>query len=713
MKKLFIAFALLLTALGAASAKPAAETDYNSPTRVERQNIQKELNAALRQSKTAQDSLRIYFDLFDVSQRRLQRHIVDTLLVLSRKTGDERVELEVLRHKANLNPQDSLMLQGIIRDIDRMEPTDLAKETRLFVRLIMVQSEIQELNDDVAPEGDILTRLISRYTTNPPQDPYENFEILFMITTLAGNLGEGSPLDNYVVMLDEDMAKLPLTTGAIRNLIYTRNAINYTNHNQHARAIDYDRKLLDIIDHMEEQYASQGRRYRNYNTYRYNIYRRMLANANALRRPEVERLYNNILELAERDQDVEADLNYDKRAHIYYYLATGQFDKAAPMLLDRLTNSTQQLPYRELLYNNLIKAAEATGDRETLLTAYKLYSDILKSRLKSRTEESARELAVAYSVNDIREKNAQTIQQFKDRELHYTRMLVGVAIVIIILLVIVAMVLYRKRRNERESARSLREVNDTLVQERDNLAQARKDLIKARDEAKHSDKLKTEFINNMSHEVRAPLNAIAECSQLIIDCIPEDKKDYLDRFGRIIELNVQLMLRLVNDVLDIASLENKKLSVNEEPLRLQEVCVQAMENTRENFKPGVELKLQASAQDLEALVVTDRLRVVQVLTNLLSNSAKFTEHGSVTLNLAINRETGTVEFDVTDTGIGVPKGAEEIIFERFRQVNQGVRGLGLGLYISRLVARLLGGDVVLDRDHKPGARFVFTFPLAE
>lgn len=112
-------------------------------------------------------------------------------------------------------------------------------------------------------------------------------------------------------------------------------------------------------------------------------------------------------------------------------------------------------------------------------------------------------------------------------------------------------------------------------------------------------------------------------------------------------------------------------------------------------------------------VNTDKLRASQIFMNLLGNAQKFTEKGSITIDYDVNNEAGTVDVSVTDTGIGIPNGLEEMIFSRFYQVDSSVQGVGLGLFIVRRIAELIGATVRVDASYRSGARFVVTLPLAK
>ncbi len=215
----------------------------------------------------------------------------------------------------------------------------------------------------------------------------------------------------------------------------------------------------------------------------------------------------------------------------------------------------------------------------------------------------------------------------------------------------------------------------------------------------------------MGHEIRNPLETIVEYSRLVADCADPDKREYIKRFADIITINTDLLLMLVNDVLDLPSLESAKFSVHIMKSSVQKICNVAIDNVRRHIKPGINLVFVNAGQP-DTIIVTDPYRVEQVLLNLLMNAGKFTEEGTITLEYTISSMHDKMTFTVTDTGIGIPQGKEDVIFSRFWQLDSATPGTGLGLYISRLLANMLGGTLVLDNDYRTGAKFIFTIPIS-
>ncbi len=686
----------------------------SSPTDVERERLSAYIRGELAKGPSAADSIRLLYNLFDLGPKSVSGPLIDTIYELALRTGNDDAEFEMLRQKANMYIDSAEIVADCLARVRAKKGTKnpLVRDAELYIRMQQILSGVG--NDvqltDPTVEG-TLNGLIARYISNPPTDPYERVEAIFTICTYMGNLGEGRDMEHYVELMREALDALPLVSGDIRRAVYTRNAVIATNFGLYRQALAIDRKHLRMLDSMQVRFGKNGRLFRSSDAARYTIYRRMLANAAGLRSPEVERLWAEINDIASRNSDVAADMAEDHRAQIYYLMAVKEYAKVVPLILKRVRNKSRSLPYREILYNDLITAAEETGDEKVLLEAYREYTDMLRERLNNRQAESIRELSIAYSVNDMKEERDQVQHELAERERTRTLWITGLSVLAILMLVVMVLVLWTQKKRAAAAAETIERINGSLVAERDKLQAMKTELIAARDEAKRSDKVKTDFINNMSHEIRTPLNSISECSRLIVDCIPDDKSPFLDKFGRIIEQNVKLMERLVNDVLDLASLDNNELSIDPMAVPVIDICNFVMTMTSESMQPGVALEFEPSEEVSHLVVVTDRQRVIQVLMNLLNNAAKFTEKGRVRLDVDVDKTTNTLKFAVSDTGIGIRKGNEEVIFERFRQLDMNVNGCGLGLYIARMVARLLGGDVKVDTSYRGGARFVFTLPL--
>lgn len=232
---------------------------------------------------------------------------------------------------------------------------------------------------------------------------------------------------------------------------------------------------------------------------------------------------------------------------------------------------------------------------------------------------------------------------------------------------------------------------------------------------------KSEFLATMSHELRTPLNSIINLSQLI-----EENKDSLSpeetgEYAGIIHRSGEDLLLLINDILDLSKVEAGKLDINKEDLSVSEIPeLLALQFSVAARLKGLEFKVTQDAEVPE-IIHSDPQRVQQILRNLLANAVKFTDEGSISLNIrTIEQRDGAllrrwIVFDVQDTGIGIAPEKHDIIFEAFQQADATIGrkygGTGLGLSISNDLARLLGGFITLHSEEQQGSRFSLYLPL--
>lgn len=239
---------------------------------------------------------------------------------------------------------------------------------------------------------------------------------------------------------------------------------------------------------------------------------------------------------------------------------------------------------------------------------------------------------------------------------------------------------------------------------------------RARREAEEAARVKAQFLAHVSHEVRTPLHAISGAAQLLQETplTPEQEE-----VVRMLATGSETLQDILGDILDYARIEAGKLELDPQPVLLQEALQQAMALLKPQAQArGLQL-VQRVGPGVPPTIVTDPLRLRQVLLNLLSNAVKFTTAGSVTLT--VTRATGengvrprpALQFAVRDTGPGVSSQQEALLFEPFAQGanGQSAGGAGLGLAISKELVALMGGDIWHHSDPGRGATFTFTLPL--
>ena len=241
-----------------------------------------------------------------------------------------------------------------------------------------------------------------------------------------------------------------------------------------------------------------------------------------------------------------------------------------------------------------------------------------------------------------------------------------------------------------------------------------RELVAARQHAEKSDKLKSSFLANMSHEIRTPLNSIIGFSNLLgeEDLNPEKRKEYVN----LVNKSSQQLLELISDIIDISKIESEKIELNIEEI---DAC-EALNSIFNTFviqyaesSVGFRMKLPERTDNL--LFKADMVRFNQVFNNLISNAFKFTSEGYIEIGCEEPTKADSfLTFYVKDSGIGIPKEKQEIIFERFRQQDKKTAkkfgGTGLGLSICRKLMELMDGDIHCKSEPGKGSYFYFTLP---
>ncbi len=247
------------------------------------------------------------------------------------------------------------------------------------------------------------------------------------------------------------------------------------------------------------------------------------------------------------------------------------------------------------------------------------------------------------------------------------------------------------------------------------MEETRQRLILAKEKAEESDRLKTAFLANMSHEIRTPMNAIIGFSDLLSedDLSPEDKVDFISK----IKSSGQSLMALINDILDIAKIESGQLKISESVCAINQILNDLLGTFEElkNIagKKGISLILKVPEDAGNLMIMTDPMRLKQILTNLLSNALKFTEFGSIEFGYTI--QANKLSFYVKDSGIGILRSKQKLLFQRFSQLDPSTTrkygGTGLGLAISKNLVDLLGGAIGMESNPGKGSLFHFTIPF--
>lgn len=297
------------------------------------------------------------------------------------------------------------------------------------------------------------------------------------------------------------------------------------------------------------------------------------------------------------------------------------------------------------------------------------------------------------ALNYLRQINElHTLYQVDKNELNYlniqkTIFIWSTTTILFIIALIIIAIFHIKRNNNR-------------------LLHSQQILEKAKKQAEKSIRTKSLFLSNMSHEIRTPLNALSGFSNILTEeSIDNETKQ---QCNDIIQQNSDLLLKLINDVIDLSSLEIGKMTFKFNECDVVVLCKNVIDMVEKIKQTNAEVRFSTSLSSLK--LVTDNARLQQVLINLLINATKFTSQGTITLEL-VKQSADTALFSVSDTGCGISKENQGKIFNRFEKLDENAQGTGLGLSICQLIIEQLGGKIWIDPDYDKGARFLFTHPI--
>ena len=283
-----------------------------------------------------------------------------------------------------------------------------------------------------------------------------------------------------------------------------------------------------------------------------------------------------------------------------------------------------------------------------------------------------------------------------------------------------------KRKNEEyqklnEELQNTNKEYEALNQEYKNInsdiLKTNTELENAKAKAIESDQLKSAFLANMSHEIRTPMNTIIGFSDLLADPnLPNEKRE---RFLRLVQKSGGHLLRIIDDIIDISKIESNQLKIEKVSCNINQLLMEVTESQSmlkiQKGNNAVPLKLSIPRGSDDLHILCDPTRFRQIIYNLVSNAYKYTTEGYVELGYTITEDDNMVHFFVKDTGIGIESEMYQLIFERFRQIeNQKLKkGTGLGLSITKGLVNLLGGEIWLESEVNKGSTFHFSLPCSQ
>ncbi len=428
--------------------------------------------------------------------------------------------------------------------------------------------------------------------------------------------------------------------------------------------------------------------------------------------------------------------NQEGMANSLYYLGRSFFEakksNQAIATLEEAWELAFQTKSKTLLVNISKSLANVYADRGDFRRAFQFYSEYNTLRDSVFSDEKRKLLVELEARYQIQAKQRQIEllskeKQLKQSEKTTVRIVIALLISLILLLLSLFYIGYvRFRYKSKANFKLMQEISqrkeaETKLQQyklqlEHQVEERTRDLQAAKEKAEESDRLKTAFLANMSHEIRTPMNAIVGFSFLLTD--PESAEDAKSEYTKIIRNNGEMLMNIINDILDISLIESGQLKTKIREVQvietINEVVLQFEKEKEKLRKLHIPIFTDFDTVPQTLAINTDRVRLKQILSNLLSNALKFTENGSISVGIRMNDDDELL-FYVKDTGIGIAPEKHSLIFERFNKThdpeqNKFFQGTGLGLAISSELVKTLGGKIWLDSMPGRGSTFYFTLP---
>ena len=346
-------------------------------------------------------------------------------------------------------------------------------------------------------------------------------------------------------------------------------------------------------------------------------------------------------------------------------------------ILTDIRQKMQSIIYLQIAYIKANLLIEMAHKKE----AARLYEEI------SMITDSVIAPSYAHRINNLRASYEENRMKVENKAEFNRIFLGGIVIGIIVLGVMIYLVIHIVKQNKK-------------------IAESKIRMEQSRLNAENAMQSKSLFLSNMSHEIRTPLSALSGFSSLLTEqALDEETRR---QCGDIIQQNSDLLLKLINDVIDLSNLEIGNMKFNFNYCDAIAICNNVIDTVNKVKQTQAELRFNTSLPSLK--LYTDDSRLQQLLINLLINATKFTPQGNITLEVQQESKDFAL-FSVTDTGCGIPLEKQSSIFNRFEKLNEGAQGTGLGLSICQLIIERIGGKIWIDPNYTTGCRFYFTHPI--
>ena len=713
----------LLAVLMGAFILPQSARAYSVPVTPA---ILDSLERSLSQARTAADSIPILYNLYDANSVYYSAdegfnsnvNFLNQLYGASVRAGKPESAFDAVRYIASISRNDHALTSAQLKRLESLPLSDENYETRTYINL---QNYFWALRDTTLTP-DERRRNFHNFRTQVERNKsqkslYDRLTQQFALVMYGSNLIEAEKMENYLHDLEQLVLMTKDGNSQLKGYYYRIAALLYDENENGAMSVKSDSMMLKIYDERNHINAASGRIYRDYRNQLFVIYRRMLSNYPYLSEDHKLKIYNELNKLMAEMPESQLTQADRKAVSAMWNMQKGNYADALDDL--RVVMSSVRYKTKANFINAYLNAARATGSLDDLDKGYEMYIGMLLSRAKDAADTESVRMRIEYEIDTLEANTlnsalltaAANKKTEEIQEEYYIYGLFGLGLFIIAVLVVTIMA----NRKVKHMTEQLEQANEVLVRERDELRKTKNDLEQANAKTNAAVRQKAEYIYNVSHEISEPVKAIVGFTQIILDSIPEERRHFLEGFVDIINHNSRNLQRIVNDLLSTAEGYDNVTNITVSRFHPGEICELVAENFRPRLNPGQKIEVQpvkvkGVMHDAEVGVDSDAGRLEQILINLVGNAVKFSNEGKIIIAPEVDYEKSELRISVSDEGPGIDEAKAEAIFGRFENMSYSSTGLGLGLYVSRQLARMMKGDVKIDTTYTKGARFIVSLP---
>lgn len=665
--------------------------------------VKDSLSEALPSASSPLQKLEIMTNLMDLSRQEEQVEYAKQLYWLALEEDEdyykEAALTEILRFYVNTDAKDSAKVY--LAEAER----ELKGKARDF--LVTYMKTIMDVRVVYYTKGEDRMKLIEKYKLRletekdmPVLDKISNYYLLGMANSNRVDPKNQDAIYKEVCYYMNNRIELSDNIPLRYSYLFRLNTLNILSLME-ATPENRVKASLRYLNMQKEYADTKEMKKRPYTSKRHllNAYSTLATAAETVGKDMATYYFNYFIDLNRKyPEDAAFSAEYDRYfTSLNYYKSIRDFQKAADYndsVIYYFRHGNFQFDLTEnivLTLKDKIDCLDSLHRYKDAYEAYKEYSVLLDSARTRSMENKVEDLEIKKHVDElVVEKKALEIDLQKSRSQLY------LFLALLILSISFGIFIFFRLGKIKSLYKELQESNRLV--------------IIASEKAQESERMKNAFIKNMCHEVRTPLNAINGFAELITSdgISPEEKKE----FSKIIYTNCHNITSMMNDVLVIAQLDSSNEVLPLEPVHISLLCHHEM-NKLKKLQQKPDIHYQVEGDKSNDLIYSDPNHFGIIISHLLNNANKFTNQGSITLSYRPEEEGRIMCICVTDTGCGIPADKSEWIFERFTKNDDFIpgSGLGLGLYLCRLITQRLNGSLKLDTCYTGGARFILRLPI--